>query len=215
MKLRVYGFCMLLLLVGCSRKADAEIILSDMCSPPCWENVVPGLSTETNVKEIEEKLPSIDAGQTAWIYEWNKYDAVFAWRFLNSEVKKGEIYIKGGVVELINLFGGFNVPLKTLVNKFGEPEYVVIGNTITPGFLGAGYQNQVNLIYEEDGMIVSLKPDVNASIKPTTKIDSVIFFVPALSEKIIREWVSPGLLGELKIWDWQGYGRFTIEGERK
>jgi len=215
MKLKVYGLCMLLLLVGCSRKADTEIILSDMCSPPCWENIVPGISTETNVKEVEEKLTSIDVDQTAWIYQWNKYDAVFAWVFIDSKLKKGEIYIKEGVVEVINLFGGYNVPLKTLVGKYGDPDYVVVGNTISPGILGAGYQNQVNLIYEEGGLIVSLEPDTNANIKQTTRIDSVVFFDPVKSEKIIQEWISPGLLGELLIWDWQGYGRFTLEGERK
>jgi len=191
------------------------MILSDVCAPPCWENIVPGRSTVSDVREAENRLPLIDTERTAWVYKQNQYDTIFSWNFLDSDVKGGWIYFKNGVVELIYLSGGFNVALETVVEKYGFPEFVIVGNSFTPGLFTYGYQNQVHLIYEEAGMIISLKPNVNADIKASTKIDRVMFFDPTEIEAITQEWVSAGLLGELKRWNWQGYGRFTLEGEKR
>lgn len=203
-----------LVLSACTVVRTDEKIFEKVCSLPCWADIVPGESTESDVRKIEANIPEIDNDQTAWRTNWITNDLVFLWRFIESEVHRGEISIKNELVEAIYIGGGYKVPLEYMVTNYGDPDYVIIGNRITPGPLGAGYQNQVNLIYKE-GLIIRLQPNKNAIIKPNTKIDSAIFFYPELIDEIINTWISGGLLGEIKKWDWQGYGKFTLDGVKK
>ncbi len=209
------SYLLLLFLSACIISNTDHVIFEKVCSLPCWANITPGLSREDDIRAIEDNIPKINVNQKVWKENREGYEALFKWQFIDSEEQIGTIYINNDIVESIILFGGFQISLDHLFKNYGEPDYVIVGNTISPGILGAGYQNQVNLIYEKGGLIIKLKPNKNAIIKPNTRIDSVVYFDPGLHERIILEWISPGLLGELKIWDWQGYGRFTLEGERK
>jgi len=207
-------YSILLALSACTVARNEEKIFEKVCSLPCWANIVPGDSTESDVKNIEADIPEIDNNQTAWRDNWETNEAVFLWGFIDSEVQRGEISVKNEKVESIYIVGGYKVSLEYMVTNYGDPDYVIIGNRITPGPLGAGFQNQVNLIYEE-GLIIRLRPNKDAIINPLTKIDGAIFFYPESINEIINSSISGGLLGEIKKWEWQGYGKFTLDGVKK
>ncbi len=214
MKKNIYPIVLILILMGCSSSKHDEAIFENQCPLPCWNNIIPGITTENEINSIEGKIPYIDVNQKAWKYNWRGYDAVFKWDFLGTKDQGGEINIKNGLVESIYLFGGFDVPLDKIILTYGEPDFVIIGQKIMPNSIGTSYQNQVNLIYRTKGLIIGLEPTKKIIIKHNTKIDRGIFFNIQYWSDIEEATILPGLLGNVKQWDWQGYGIFDIDGLR-
>lgn len=117
--------------------ADRSFLLGEPCEAPCWYNLIPGQSTESEVNEVLAELPFVDQDYTRrWEYEGD-YDG-------DSDFQKdmsihfncvegdevppcGHIDLDDGIVHVISHEIFYQLTLEQVIEKLGPPDYVVYG----------------------------------------------------------------------------------------
>lgn len=127
---------------------DSNILFSDDCKPPCWNQIVPG---ETN---LSDALAILESMERQGLGKSIIYDEDMVWR--NT---KGENYAIGISSELVVSirFQVFNLPLEELITLFGQPEYYLISEITHGGNIG------VLLIYPDLGIVLTTGGEPNIS----------------------------------------------------
>jgi hypothetical protein len=199
------------LLASCTAQSHSAVLDDFSCQTPCWRGISPGMTQEESYSRIKE-MPDIDANSISSGYSsrkfWNTY---ISWKFINSDETNGGIFFRDDRV----IFSSFTYfkeyfPLKSFLDKFGEPKEIVIEKGILDDVMMRAF-----LIYPEDGICllhdpISVKGNPNKySITPITTIKEIIFYDPQLS--LID--VSMECLSEYdasSIQTWKGYGTYSV-----
>lgn len=208
---RVILFILLLFPSSCTfGEKPLRALIDSPCAPPCWQNIVPGRTTKTEVIQYVERIPEIDPQQSQWVGSWNVYSDYFVIDFLNSK-SKGAIGIIDDTVEFIGLYDDLHINIAQAITIYGDPESVVI-ETVDSGdiiFLG------VRLLYPKQGLVLNFKDGdlQTAHIQPGKEIEWVIFVDPMRFETTLTE--GSAIIEKEALqnnrFPWNGYGNIKVE----
>ena len=223
-------FCLVPLLIslsGCSRTAlDKSLLTGEPCVAPCWHNLVPGESTEDDVRRELDNSPWVKPGTLS--SGWTKYHGLsvlaFAWKDHGrgrKEVLKlasNRIDLRDGRVLLIEIYLDYDLSLGEVVAKYGPPEGVYALETRTfgcraildypaKGLTFSSYSSSVDYedVFPRKGVGV-LSEDL--------KVASVAYYAPTSLESALRDvfLLYPDRIERMLSDEqpWQGFGEVKL-----
>ncbi len=213
-------FIILLIMVGlasCIRTTtEFPLITNTTCHPPCWQNIVPGKSTEQEVVGILNDNPIIDSNSLAIKGEpWNSFSDVIYFKTKPNE-DIGAIYFINDKVAMITISGILKFSFEQAIDNLGEPQYIINMPTYygPPGFLKISYE--ISALIPSEGIKFSyntreIKGNNQSSLSPGNQISEVSFFDKNSYEYILQAGMfSEGVLNAIEteqyLIPWDGYG---------
>ncbi len=202
-----------LFIVACGTSSSKSSILDkSSCKLPCWNDIVAGQTTESELLEIIENLPDIDPesiqnNNRPWDIFDNQIFFSFrqGWTLEQRPKLRGYVDIADGIVSVLMFCGEINTTIGALVEKVGEPEFIISGNNIGGGrtVIMTNSQKGVSFSYTTELSKLEMTPD--------TQIDCVQLFDPSMYEKMLEaKLFSAGYYNAeetLKVmYPWNGYG---------
>lgn len=199
-----------------SPPSKTSILDNPVCSPPCWQNIVPG---KTNRLELLATLASIANFDQSSIAQQDYpimegYDQfIHGNLYLEpNELTLVSAYLSEEIVVVLNFSGKLNLTLEEAIEVFGEPEGVLIYAS------NHGYTS-INFLIPLKGIVFGFnnigknwKP---TSITPELEIRSIDYFSPDYYSEILdMGWFSDGKWNYqesvAQIKPWKGYGSIDI-----
>ncbi len=194
------------------------LLTGEPCGPPCWQGLVPGSSTEDDVRQflrsgkyavgpyavhpgmaIQDGVLSLTEGLV--VMRWDR-------RGLGGQ--KNVFDIQDGVLSLMSMYTDSEVTVEQVVRRYGTPDKYEAGLKMS-----GRIHTVVSLFYREAGMMLDLYLyDEVPQLRPETQVARVWYFeaVP-LEEAVATVAGKKGRpledfeLERLEHWhDWQGYG---------
>jgi len=169
-----------LLISGCiHQNTRANIFENPVCTPPCWENITPGITKKTEALTILSKINSIDQP----IYDPNKsssgFDDLIRFTFDNNPDKAGFLYILDDKVVMIGFYLFLNLSIQQAIDLLGEPQNLL--------GIRSGEIYSVTLINDQKGFAYNSNlPDRATEINPKNKIYSLILFDPKIYPMLLK-----------------------------
>jgi hypothetical protein len=188
MKLRILYLIVVLLLtlfvVAC--QPLPSMIDDNSCSAPCWTGIIPG---ETNREEALEILKSSSLIKQDTITSANSQDNPYhdqiSWDSIYDTT--GFIFLENNTVEVI-IFLDENVPLQELIQKYGDPDQVIIAP-----FQGSSFT--IYTLYLEKGIFLSgQKREIDHSkikIQTNDKINYIAYLSLSTYQKFLEFTTTP------------------------
>jgi hypothetical protein len=194
---------------------DNELLQSSKCQAPCWNGIIPGLTSSAEATYILMGMPAVI---TSTVRRYNTYDGPYPsgieWSMKNA--KGGEIELSSDISKLIELNGKFS--LRGIIDLYGEPDQVVLAPHYDP-YLINWY---TLIIYQQKGIIaICILEDNNQNevyIIQSTDIETIVFLDPTDIIRYIGRYVDSYLSGkyisiEQIMQPWNGYGKVPILGK--
>lgn len=185
-----------LVVVGCQQSAPNPSPLDDTtCSPPCWENIVPGKSTEQDVLLMLPKVSNIDASS---ITSYNPklvrpegnperiYDEIIHALFTSKGRQQNPIgiYVLGDVVSVLSFeLRTDDLSLSEAIEKLGEPQYVFVApyrENFIVGFVSPS--TGTAFVYSTVGKSKRQRSE----IYPEIRVGAFYFFDPETYEQFLE-----------------------------
>jgi hypothetical protein len=151
------------------RLVDQSFITGQPCEAPCWYGLVPDQSSESEVLPKLKELPFVDHTK---IKEW-KNSSIFGYSNASEldfncafpgNVICGVVVSFEGVVKYIDLAIQYSLPLKSVIDRLGTPEYI-----FTAGYSPHGDGCRVSFNWPQKRIsVVSVDPD---SSQPCQDLD--------------------------------------------
>ena len=206
----------LLAAIACLSSCSAQeplvaqgLLEGEPCGPPCFQGLVPGSSTEDEVRQFL-RSGEYAVGPYSVIERSQQGVLVLTWDRRGLGGQKNEFQIQDDVLSLTSMYVDSDVTLEQVVNRYGAPDKFVADL-----YLSGRVYTLVGLFYREVGMILDLHLyDDVPQLKPETKVARVWYFEPVSLDEAIA--VLAGKKGQaledfeqeqLGYWhDWQGYG---------
>lgn len=190
------------------RLVTKGLLTAEPCGPPCWQGLVPGVSTEEEVREF--------LGSSDYVGPYTEYPGRFEgvtvvrWQRTWETRRWNEFDMRHGLLVLMGMYVDSGVTLERVVDRYGPPDKFEAGLKMS----GQIY-TLVSLFYHELGMMVDLHlSGDHPELKPHTTVVRVWYFEPSPLEEAIA--TVEGKKGEpledferewLDYWhDWEGYG---------
>jgi hypothetical protein len=170
------------MLSGC-RTPMTSILTSD-CQAPCWNGIVPGVTSKEDLLHILPTISAIDP-KSIDIVSPNPssiYDNLVVSKALTGE--KITIALADDKVISISISGNLNVSFGGAIEKYGEPEYILVFGMIGRGFLWSdSIHTIVHAISPSKGIMFGYDTSEagrkwHSEIGPGVKLDSVYYFNP-------------------------------------
>jgi hypothetical protein len=200
---------------------DTSLLTDDPCAAPCWQSIIPGVTTEGEARRLLKDSPfvrkdSLDYHIAEWKVVRGEYDW-FSWRGRSREYYN-YLYIRiEGKVELIRIHPDYTLTLGQVIDKFGPPERVYVG-------LGGGGNVLIAYLdYPAQGLRFTAhwsprdyteRSIVDSGTAPLTEdweIGDVAYFSPGPLEDVLQ---NPYLNvpDEVEVYleraqEWKGFGR--------
>ena len=211
----------ILCMAGCGIKTepDKSLLTGDPCSPPCWHNIVPGVSTEDDVRrELEGNL--VKRGLLRYrATEQNGVPLdVFTWEVSGKKING--IYLQKGQVLKMMINVTYALTLGEIVEKYGPPEgiYARLG--------GPEYWNYLILFYysSQGFSVTSYTSKVNPDqyrvrqgigiLSKDMQVDEVAYFAPTSLGSMVRDvFLLDGDSADrhlANVSEWQGFGEVKL-----
>lgn len=209
-------------LAGCQTQPqiDKSLLEGQPCTVPCWYNIVPGISTETDVRSELEKNPTVRKRSVE--YDQTSVDGipleVFSWT--GSGTGLNRLYLQNGIVIRIDLRIQYDLTLEDLVNKYGAPEqvytrlsgtdfwnYLVVFSYPSLGIQVSSFQSRI----DPDKFVV--QPGIGL-LSESFVVNDVVYFEPMSYQDML---INVFFLGEdgAEYWmrnshPWQGFGQTPL-----
>jgi len=155
------------------------ILTNHPCQPPCWQSLVPGVSTEPEVRSFMEKLDpdewSFESRQADVIVE-NAYSIRSYYEPLIPNDAEFDLLMKNNELRFINSDLTHVHPFLVPYLILGKPDYYESILAIGPD--GSGYF--LTLIYLSKGLAFTMlvDPEKPGQISPFTLISGISYFPP-------------------------------------
>lgn len=182
------------------------------CAPPCWQGLVPGLST---IDQINEFLRDANTYRYIDVHSVERSgdgeDAIITWRRRGETQRENWFDVQNGVLEVMNLHLDSEVTLAQLVEKYGLPDKFEAGLSLHPGPVDV----TVDLFYGTVGMMPEVRLESpNPVLEEDTRVVRTWYFEPSTLEGFYAavagnkgEPLEDYQLDWLDDWgDWPGYG---------
>lgn len=199
------------------KNGEDNFVVTYPCIFACWENIIPGVSTENDVIQTIEQLE-----QDGVVSQFRQLN-IGNYSFDLHPGRRGDIVIaKNGYVKWIVLYiDGANYSVSQVVDSLGEPEgYAPIHQPI-PANLPCSAEDEIAytgptrpgyLMYPSQGisyLIVQL-PVINSKICPYTEVQAIFYYSPQSISDALLDDHSPvfgfNQFDEDDIIPWHGYG---------
>ncbi len=197
---------------------EADLFTGEACSAPCWQGLKPGQSVSEDVERLLQRTDPL----TITVSEYSprsecRIVEVGVQRTHNGFDSRG-VYIEDDRVTLIEFTPGFVLPLKRVIARFGEPEFIEAVQKEGP----EGPYFTLDIFYPTLGLgfELSTQQQVAGYVKPNMAISRVQYFSPGdlLTSLSIRNSCGLGqsraqliAQDELRlIQPWSGYGKVKV-----
>ena len=176
-------FATLFLLMACSPKfhdLDSGLFTGKPCKAPCWQNLIPGKSTEADVDRFLNNLSTVDwPGRGYRVFNndgltcWYKDFADQVGGTVNEAVR---FNIENGTLTFIESINKPLINLGDLVRQIGSPEYFNAELVVGPD--GSNYS--VEVYYPSQGLAFIITPEQNdvGYVKPSMIVSTIQYFAP-------------------------------------
>lgn len=190
-------------------RVDRSILTDDPCAAPCWQGILPGVTTAAEVSDILQRLDFIDQDRL-----WASEREYFAWHSTASDADpavSSYVLSRAGVVSGIEIGLDFELSLGEVMEKYGPPEKFVAYQSPRVEKI----QSDVHFFYPQRGLIFTswidgyVPPGEPLMLVPSTLVTFVRYFAPAPIENLMREYpeLNTAVLHGEDYWqDWPGYG---------
>ena len=169
------------------------------CQPPCWQNIIPGVTTKDDALSNLKKMPDMKI----------TYDTPsdIEWDFGPNETEGGWLRIQDGIVEYVTLATvNSNLTLDKVIPYYSYPGYVV------PEDCRYGMCVTV-LVYPELGLVLEVFVEnkgwdshtIQVEILPDAIIDRAYFTKPGM-ENFRQNFLVTG--EDVPVMEWKGYGEY-------
>jgi hypothetical protein len=202
--------------VGCRESApvDTSLLTSEPCEPPCWQGLVPGVSTEEEVNEFVRTSELVDqttlfrgditrgTGEVVGVSVqwWSRADMAGVPRQFGNSFS-----IKGGVLQDMKIFLDYEVTLEELLSRYGEP------HKWSTSWVSLHVPDvDVKLYYPNHGLTVWLRlPADDVWLRPENKVRRVRYSRVVPLDQFLELGPEIGYFyadEEESLREWQGYG---------
>jgi hypothetical protein len=201
--------------VGCGEPPalDTSLLTGEPCEPPCWQGLVPGVSTLGEVDHVLSTSPYVAPGS---VYRDSYGDILSVlWRPRWQSPADNRFVVRGELLQDIQMYVEPDVTIGQVVDRWGPPDRFQAGRSMHPEPVYVA----VDLFYRELGMMVQLELSANdPELTREAEIARVHYFEPAPLDEVLAGlvWGKGAVLGEeqvqaLEHWlegwqDWEGYG---------
>jgi hypothetical protein len=212
----------ILFITACTESSSKGSILDNSsCDLPCWNDIIAGKTTQSELLYILEKLPDVDQKSIQNMDQpWSIFDNQIYFTFrqgwsLNQRSKiRGYVHITHSTVSDIIICGELNTTIGEITMQAGEPEGIISGNDIDGGrtVIFINSQKGVSFWYTTDEKL----HDQQFELTPNTQIDCLRLFDPSLYAKMLdAKLISGGHYNAeetLKVmYPWNGYGNLELK----
>jgi len=193
----------------------STVFKQSVCSPPCWNGIVPGHTGSIEGIEILAGVPEINQSTLA-SHEHNDGRGYHAWLF-NSSVAQfsGRAYFDKDGIYVVDLWLDNPITLKRFVEELGEPGLV----SPISGWADSKYI-LITILYPEKGIALTsfdpwFWPDRPfVKVKPNLRIEDIYFFEPSAffepdTYYEIYSLASDDETIQESLQEWSGYGDYT------
>jgi hypothetical protein len=215
----VYSLALLPILAGCGEPppVDTSLLTGEPCEPPCWQGLVPGVSTEEEVDEFVRTSELVDqttlfrgditrgTGQVVGVSVqwWSRADMAGVPRQFGNDFT-----LEGGVLQYMTIFLDVEVTLEDLLERYGAPEkFTAWHEGVEVSYV------RVTLYYPNHGFTGTLTISrYEPQLRPETEVLRVWYFQPAPLEEFLelsRDIGYPTVSDEV-LQDWHGYGPIEL-----
>jgi hypothetical protein len=181
--------CIVLFFSACesSQSTLSPVFSDNTCEPPCWANIHPGKTTETELRNLLQDMPSVEEGSIS-SRPIEGFDGIY-WKF--SDGSDGQVRVKNGIVWSIGFASPLNeslhITLDQAIEKYGEPESVFSRMNPNSPDWGA-----ITFIYPKEGVTFSYATHVEkykykGVLRPETPITSISYFSPENYQEIYEK----------------------------
>jgi hypothetical protein len=200
-----------MILMGCVVAPEQPNLFDNpVCAPPCWENVIVGITTKKEALNILSKVDRIDQPIVDKNLPLVGFDDAINFSRNKDLNSLGFLYILNDKVSLIGFEHKLGVTLQHAIELFGKPKSVLVVNV--------GEINAVTFINSQKGIAFGYGfSSGSTEIKPEDGIDDVTFFDPLQYQLLLNsEILSYGQMNATEtvynLRPWVGYG--SIENYR-
>jgi len=214
---------------SCSSKPDTSWFTSSPCEAPCWFDIVPGKTTSSELLPLllentyidDKSIANRDVSLKIFndIYYFNLKNHVEGEIWLLDDRISSIFWGSPGDGEITNSLG---LTVGELINKFGEPDFVVRVNDLGPGLLpiSDAVHPIVFLINSKKGIVISydeyrLPKKYHNRVAPDIEVGSLEFFSPDDFDRLLEVGAFTMFETETKedalrrLRPWKGYGEYT------
>ncbi len=197
-------------LASCSLQGpvDKSLLTGKPCQPPCWQRLVPGVSTQEEVLGYIKRSYYVGyhsvylQGDTTYI-EWQSTQSGRGGATWNG------FEFKSRLLTVISIYLDYELTLQHLVQGYGAPEKF----TAYPGDPHT-MNADVNLFYPALGLAARLESslsDRGYELRPDTRVVRVWYFQPTSLDGLLDLADSVPFphnkeAAQTMLQDWQGYG---------
>ena len=182
---------------------DRSVLTDTPCALPCWQYIIPGVTSNTKAMELLTKNIYVEKGSIKSVGTNENGGCSWSWRVSNRRMQPTMSW-ENGIVNRIRMGLAFDLTIQDVIDKWGYPELVEAIEGGTPEY----WYWVVNLYYPTKGFqFIAYTPNFTTDITNRTEVGSVILFIPLT----IQEWVKQkekelgiGYLNHYSIWN--GYG---------
>lgn len=194
----------LLLMSACTPSNSESILDNPVCDLPCWNNIIPGKTTEKDFMVIIEELPNVDQDSIVNVGKpWNTFDnRIYVSVGRNLDL---ETYVLDDLVVMMDFSGALSMSFGQFIERIGYPD-----NIITIG----GHDGSISVIalYPEKGVgYASFVNDSDLDIQQSDDVYSLTIFDPQRFIDILDAGMfSNGFYNASQtqemMYPWKGYG---------
>ncbi len=150
------------------------------CLPPCWEKIQPGVTSVDAIRDMEQQYPDMSV-----------------------EIKPGT-----SIIQVIYLYLSYydKLPIRLLISKFGQPDYVRITQCDPNG------RCPTHAIFMDEGMVVEVYPEnMDGYLNPIVEISAetnvlMIYFLEAGLNNYY-DYYYHGM--NVSLSPWKGYSEYS------
>jgi len=190
---------------SCQPNRDMSLLTDEPCAAPCWQRIVPGVSTAEDARRVLETCVYVSEGSYSEERQ-GRQTKLLLWHPADCPECLNSITFQDDVVFTINLKVTYSLKAEQILEKYGPPE----GMTVGIGGLPEWQYIAVGMHYPSKGLtFVASVPLQEPRIEPTTVIASASYYSPTSFDD--PTFMGPDFLHLVK--PWQGYGELEVPEE--
>ena len=185
------------------------------CKPPCWQWLIPGISTRQEAAQVMEQLRA--SGQASDINEGSTWFIVYP---LPSS-GRGAVFghFEDNILQRISGSVEFYYPVGTLVEQFGGPEGIYLGSSATVCSSCEEWEPPepptapvmsvpTQLLYPNQGLWFLMLVPLSGlgCICPEMKVTSFRYYAPTSMQEALAEFAEFDEVTEEDLVEWHGFG---------
>ena len=196
---------------------DTSLLTDDPCRAPCWNNIIPGVSGEDEVRAQLQDASFVKEGTLE--YELTEERGIqlgfFYWQARSEHYNR--VYLRDGKVLRIQIMIDHDRTLGEAVDKFGPPEGV-FADIYRESYRVEFYYPTQGIEFESNMLPVDRQVylgDGKGILQEDMKVTRAIYFAPTSMDGMVSEaylYSSYDMEGWLaNIHEWEGFGEVELK----